>query len=253
MDSWSGRIAVVTGAASGIGAATAIALAKHGITVVGLDLNKAGIEELAANYGDLKGKIHAVECNLMDAVSISKAFDYIEEEFNGVDILVNNAGTRRKGQIFDLSMPDESFTLTIDTIFKGSLVCTRRAFKTMKTKDMGYIININSLLGHVSADARQVRNGSNVYGPTKHAISTFSDYVRLELSLGGNSHIRVTSLSPGCTETGFAKASGADPSIYQKQPALQASDIADAIVYLLGTKPSVNISELTIRPTGETI
>lgn len=253
MERWSGKIAVITGAASGIGAATAVDLAKYGIIVLGLDINKTGIEELAVKHAALPGKIHAVDCNLMDPKSISKAFDYIEEQFNGVDILINNAGTRRKGQIFDLTMPDDSFTLTIDTIFKGSLVCTRRAFKTMKSKDMGYIININSLLGHVSADARQVRNGSNVYGPTKHAISTFSDYVRLELSLGGNSHIRVTSLSPGCVATGFAKASGADPNIYKTQPALQASDIADAIVYLLGTKPSVNISELTIRPTGETI
>lgn len=77
--------------------------------------------------------------------------------------------------------------------------------------------------------------------------------MRLELAVGDNKHIHVTSVSPGCVETGFAEASGADPGIYKKQPALQPQDIADTIVYLLGTKPNVNISELTIRPTRETI
>lgn len=251
MERWVGKVAVITGAGSGIGAATALLLAKHGLTVVGLDLNHNLVKELAVKNS--LNNIHPVQCNVMDSNSISTAFDYIEKTFNGVDILINNAGARRKGQIFNLNIPDDNFTLTIDTIFKGSLLCTRRAFKTMRLKEVGYIINMNSILGHASADTRQVINGSNVYGATKHALTTLSDILRLELAVSGNTKIKVTSISPGCVETGFAAASGADPTIYKTQPALKPSDIADTIAYLLEMKWEVSISEITIRPTGEKI
>lgn len=90
MNKWNEKVAVVTGAASGIGAATAIELAKHRVTVIGLDINKAGVEDLATKFINLRDKIHAVYCNTMDSSSISSAFDFIEENFNGVDILITS-------------------------------------------------------------------------------------------------------------------------------------------------------------------
>lgn len=251
MENWKGKVAVITGASAGIGAATAIKLAEHGVTVVGLARRQERILELAEQHKNLPGKIYSHACDIMDADSITTAFDYIEKCYGGVDILINNAGTRRKAETLDLNTPDEDYTLTINTNLTGLLLCTRRAFKTMKTKPIGYIINVNSVAGHMTPNATYVGMGANVYGATKHALTNLTDTLRLELAVADDKRIRVTSLSPGLVETEFAKTARSDPGLYKTRPALSADDVADAVIYLLGTKPSVNISELTIHPTGE--
>lgn len=251
MEQWAGKTAVVTGASGGIGAATVVALAQHNVNVVGLDCRMEQLQALTEENKHLPGKITPLECDVMKPDSITAAFNHIEKHFGGVDILVNNAGTRRNGGILDLSKPDENYTLAIDTNLTGMLLCTRRAFNTMKMKNLGYIINLNSVVGHMTPQPSMAIKGSNIYGATKHAVKTFTEMVRLELAVADNKNIRVTSLSPGTVATGFAEASGANPIIYKENPSLQAEDVADAIILLLSTKPGVNITELTIQPTGE--
>lgn len=192
MNKWSGKIAVVTGASAGIGAAIAVELAKHNITVVGLARRKDRIEALAKENKNLPGKIHAVECDVTKAESITAAFDWVEKKLGGVDILVNNAGTYRKANALDLDVPDDSLTLTIETNFTGLLLCTRRAFKTMQNRPLGYIININSIAGHMTANALPPAFGLNIYGATKHAVTNTTEVFRMELATADNRKIRVS-------------------------------------------------------------
>lgn len=191
MDKWTGKVAVVTGCSAGIGAAIAVALAREGVTVVGLARRKDRVEELAAKNPNLQGKIHAVACDITDTKSIDTAFYWIEAKLGGVDILVNNAGTIRYQQLFDLEKSDADYLTTINTNLSGLLVVTRRAFKTMRDKQAGYVININSVAGHVSATEEFIKMGLNVYGATKHAVTQLSGVMKLEFAIA-KKNIRVT-------------------------------------------------------------
>lgn len=263
MDKWIGKVAVVTGASAGIGAAIAVELSKHGINVVGLARRKERIEQLAKSNQGQPGKIYAVECDLMNSDSITKAFEWVESNLGAVDILINNAGTLRNAQLLDLERPDSDYTLTIETNLTGLLLCTRRAMKSMRNQPAGYIININSVAGHITASSTLIQFGMNVYGATKHAVTNLTDTLRLELALADNRNIRVSSLSPGGVITEIFEAAGyavpnsepgsAGAERAKVTPMLEASDIADAVVYLLSTKPTVHVSELIIHPTGEQI
>lgn len=192
MDKWAGKVAVVTGASAGIGAAIVEELAKYKINVVGLARRKDRIEQLAKENKNLPGKIYAVECDVTKTESITAAFNWIEKNLGGVDILVNNAGTFRKAEALDLSVPDESFTLTIETNLTGLLLCTRKAYKLMQNRPLGYIININSIAGHMSAGALPSSFGLNIYGATKHAVTNATEVFRLELAAAENRNIRVS-------------------------------------------------------------
>lgn len=260
MNQWKGKVAVVTGASAGIGAAIVEQLVKHGVTVVGMARRKDRVQALAESNKKQPGKIYAVECDVMSSDSITKAFEWVEKNLGGVDILVNNAGTVRAAQVTDLEKPDSDYTLTIETNLTGLVLCTRRALKTMKERPAGYIININSVGGHISAIAYFAQSGTNVYTGTKHAVTNLTDTIRLELACAENKKIRISSLSPGAVTSEFletAVQSLPDPAAIVAQrrsgggPSLEPSDVADAVVYLLSTKPTVNISELIIHPTGE--
>jgi len=253
MDKWTGRVAVVTGASAGIGAAIAIALARHGVTVAGLARRKDRVAELAAKNASLKGKIHAVECDLTDSASIGAAFDWIEKHLGGVDILVNNAGLFKVGQVFDLTKPEENYLVTINTNLSGLLLATRRAFKTMQSKPAGYIVNINSVAGQYSPSDAGAKMGFNVYGATKHAVRQLTGHMKLELGLL-QKNIRITSISPGAVKTEIADASGivGGKEFFSKVPALNPEDIANQVVHVLSTPENVLITELTIEPKGQT-
>lgn len=192
MDKWAGKVAVVTGASSGIGAAIAVELAKHGINVIGMARRKERIEALANENKSLPGKIFAVSCDVTNSESITAAFNWVEKNLGGVDILVNNAGTYRKANALDLSVPDENFTVTFDTNVTGMLLCTRRAFKTMQNRPLGYIVNINSIAGHMSANALPAEFGLNIYGASKHAVTNATEVFRMELASAGKRNIRVS-------------------------------------------------------------
>uniref|UniRef100_A0A336N814 CSON008640 protein n=1 Tax=Culicoides sonorensis TaxID=179676 RepID=A0A336N814_CULSO len=251
MEKWRGTTAIVTGSSAGIGAAICEALVQHGINVIGLARRTDRTQALAEKCKSASGKIHAVECDITSSDSIDKAFDYIEKKFGTVNILINNAGTFRKGNLLDLNMSDDDFKLTFDTNVTGLLLCTRRAYKLMLNQPLGYIININSVVGHMSASALPPIFGLNIYGASKHAVTQITEVTRLELAEQGNHKIKVTSVSPGAIETEINVAANLEADFWKKLPVLQASDVADQIVYLLGTKPNVQISELTIQPIGE--
>lgn len=191
MEYWKGKIAVVTGASSGIGAQTLLDLAKSGLTVIGLARRVEKINAIAIANPDLSNQIHAHECDVSNIDSIIRAFKWIEDKFHVVHILINNAGRTVKGQTLDLGLSHDQLKATIDTNLTGLVICTREAFRLMeKHEDLCYIININSILGHISYKAEF--NETNIYSATKFGVTSHTEYVRLELVHKGNKRVRLT-------------------------------------------------------------
>jgi NADP+-dependent farnesol dehydrogenase len=252
MDKWIGKVAVVTGASAGIGEAIVKAFATNGIHVVGLARRSEKVEEFARTLGETSGKIYAHKCDVSDLTSVKEAFKWIEEKFGSISIVVNNAAILYNGLI--LSVRDdasEKLMSVINTNFTGTVHCTREAVRLMKeSKDYGMVININSIAGHSIPFGK----GVNVYAPTKHAMTAFSEVLRQELIVQGNKKIRVSNLSPGVVKTDMAVAAGMVDDrelLYEHLPHLQSEDVAHSVLFLLETPTNVNITQLTIKPVGE--
>lgn len=246
MEKWRGKIAVVVGASSGIGAAILKDLAAHGIIVIGLARRSELIDEI-------EGKIYARKCDASNLESIKETFAWIEEKFGAIHILVNNAAILHKLSVFDVSEDAaDKLNSVINTNFTGVVHTTREGVRLMrKSDDFGIIINVNSIAGHSVYAGLHI---SNLYSPTKYALTAFSEIVRQELIVSGSDKIRVSNLSPGVVKTnimisGKAFESAAD---YDKVAHLQSEDISQGLIYLLETPYNVNVTQLTIKPVGET-
>lgn len=194
METWNKTVAIVTGASSGIGAQVAIDLATAGIEVIGLARRCHLIEKLALNNKDTKGKIIPLECDLRSPDSISRAFEWIDEHFhNKIRILINVAGIWHASQITGDKLQDKEIVDTINTNFTGLVLCARKAFKLIeKTKEDGYIINISSILGYLTATSEMSMSGINVYAGAKHAVNNFTEVLRYEAANKADNKIRVT-------------------------------------------------------------
>ncbi|CRL06496.1 CLUMA_CG019608, isoform A [Clunio marinus] len=255
MEKWRGKIAVVTGASAGIGADVVRQFAKKGIHVIGLARRPEKIEEIAKEVGVTSGKIHAYRCDVSNKDSIDAAFKWIEEKFKVVNILINNAGLGHQTSILANEDNDEKLKQVIDTNFTGLVRVTRSAFKLMnKSDNYGMIININSIVGHITPFPSDGNSRSNVYAGTKFAVTAVTEVLRQELVCMKNTKIRISSLSPGVVETDFFHSGEFVPKsarIGDLMPALKASDITDSILFLLSTPYNVNVTEITVRPTGE--
>ncbi|XP_012546426.1 farnesol dehydrogenase-like isoform X2 [Bombyx mori] len=242
MDRWGGKLAVVTGAASGIGAAVAQALDRAGLQVVGLDV-KTHVEAKESEI-ECKGNITSKYCDISKLEDIERVFKWIEDNFGSVYVLVNCAGILYQGQITgvgDNPLSVNQLVETLDVNLKGSILCARTAVECMKKYDIsGHIININSLAGHYVPFSSSM----NLYASTKYAITAFTETLSQELAHFSN-RIKVTSLSPGLTKTEMA--AHMDDGL----PGLAQSEVADAVLYVLSTPPHINISELTITSVLE--
>ena len=190
VEKWRGKVAIITGASSGIGAKIFVDFARHGIKVVGLARRLERIEALIENFDGVKENLFALHCDVSDTQSITEAFKVIEEKYGVINILVNNAGVCKNLNILDHG--ENSFLKlneTIDTNIRGLLQCTREAYKLMDRSDeFGLIININSISGH---NIPFMSFQSNVYSATKHAVTAITETVRQELIISGKQKIRV--------------------------------------------------------------
>ncbi|XP_037037368.1 farnesol dehydrogenase-like [Bradysia coprophila] len=248
MDKWKGKVAVVTGASSGIGAAVVKDLANMGVNVIGLARRHEMVEEISENLKNADGKVYARQCDISDMNSLKETFNWIGEQFSEIHILINNAGVSTYENILD---PSDEMTRrinnVIDTNFTGLVHCTREAFKYMK--DYGIIVNVASILDSIVP----FPNPSSIYPAAKHAVRAFSEIIRQELVLNGNDKIRVSNLSPGLIKTNIGRAGGhKNPDgRYELMPYLQPEEVSNAVLYLLSTPYNVNISQITIKPVGE--
>ncbi|XP_069683458.1 farnesol dehydrogenase-like isoform X1 [Periplaneta americana] len=240
MERWSGRVAVVTGASGGIGASIAAELTKKGLKVVGLARRSEKIEELSKKLGSEKGKLYAVKCDVSKEADVKEAFKWVKDNLGGVDILVNNAAVAYKNSIIDSSTDELKKMLDLNVL--GLSMCTKEALQLMKEKgvDDGHIIHINSTAGHAPPGGI-----FTMYCATKHAVTALTEGLRREL-VQQKSKIRVTSLSPGLVKTDMPPE-----EFLSNYPALNPEDIADALIYVLGVPPHVQIHELTVMPVGQ--
>ncbi|XP_037926296.1 farnesol dehydrogenase-like [Hermetia illucens] len=183
MERWQNRVAVVTEASSGIGAAIAADLVKAGLVVVALARRETRLQEIKkALQADQQQRYHPIKCDVTNEEDIKKAFAWVEKDLGGTDILVNNAGAFHYG--VNLVDSDNSGVIhkIVDTNVKAVAFCVREAFNSMKKRDFaGHVIIINSVAGHTS----ERFPGANMYIPSKHAVTAMAQTYRHEFAHAG--------------------------------------------------------------------
>jgi NADP+-dependent farnesol dehydrogenase len=192
MEQWKNKVAVVTGASSGIGAAITVDLVKAGLIVVGLARRFKHIEALKDDLPDhLKANLHAMHCDVSKESEIVNAFGQIEQLFGGIDVLINNAGICYFG---DITEPGNTTPIisVVNTNMLAPIFCVREAVQSMKKRgNRGHIVLINSISGHKVLTINGSSQSANVYSPTKYAVTAMTEVIRQEL-VKNQSKIKIT-------------------------------------------------------------
>ncbi|XP_030633074.1 dehydrogenase/reductase SDR family member 11-like [Chanos chanos] len=253
MDRWRGRVALVTGASVGIGAAIAKTLVQCGMKVVGCARNVEKIEKLAVECksSGFSGTLIPYKCDLSVEEDILSMFSAIKASHQGVDVCINNAGLALPESL--LSGKTGGWKTMMDVNVLALSICTRESYLSMKERniDDGHIININSMSGHRVVPVADV----HFYSATKYAVTALTEGLRQELR-EAKTHIRATCISPGIVETEFAyrlHSANQDKAAatYSSLKCLEANDIASAVVYVLSAPPHVQIGDIQMRPTEQ--
>ncbi|KAJ6637275.1 Farnesol dehydrogenase [Pseudolycoriella hygida] len=249
MERWLGKVAVVTGSSSGIGACIASELAKEGMTVIALARRLERLEQVKDQIpADAKGVLHARQCDVTEEEEVKSTFQWINEQFGGIDVLVNNAGVVRSANLIDADNTTPIREI-VETNIMGVVYCTREAFQSMKHRNVdGHIIMINSVAGHHVPFFAGTMSSFNIYPGTKHAVTAMTEVLRQEFLTHGTK-TKITSISPGIVQTEIFLPENVD--FIKTVPHLKVEDIAAAVTYVLGTPPHVQVHELTIKPVGE--
>ncbi|GAB0092004.1 hypothetical protein DMENIID0001_069350 [Sergentomyia squamirostris] len=246
MEQWRNRTAVVTGASSGIGAAIAKDLVRAGMIVVGLARRIDRVKALKNDLPcDLQENLHAVKCDVSKEEEIVKEFAWINEKFNGIDVLINNAAIFRSTDLIEANNT-AAIREMMDTNVMGLVFCTREAYKSMANHGRNsHVVHINSISGH-TINFHPTLESFNIYTPSKYAVTAITEIHRQEF-IRSKCHIKVTSISPGLVKTEMVS----DEFVKILGPYLEADDISQSVLHVLGTPPHVQIHELIIRPFGE--
>ncbi len=244
MTRWTDRVALITGASSGIGRATAETLAAAGMRVGLVARRRDRIDALAAKIGE---RALPIEADLRETASIPKIFDAVREAFGGVDVLVNNAGLGHLAPL--LSGDPERWREMLDVNVLALSVCTKEAIADMRRRDVdGHVIHISSMASH------RVPPSSGMYSASKYAVRALTEAVRQELR-AIDSPIRITAISPGFVETEFAEKYHRRPEAaaesYGRYKVLEDGDIADAVAYVLNAPAHMQVHDMLIRPTDQ--
>lgn len=251
MDLWNGKVAVVTGASAGIGAAICKDLCKQGVIVVGMARRLDRMEALKHEIEEEKqsSRFVPVQCDVTKEDEVETAFAYVISKLGGVDILINNAGVAKIAGILDDEDNLDRMKTVIDTNVMALVSCTKKAFKSMADRDVpGYIINISSLAGHNVLLAPGVKPRTNLYHSSKHAVKALTQVIRHELNFLKRNKIRISNVSPGFVRTDIFNASGSQINPQWKM--LEPEDISDTVLYLLATNPRVQVEDVILRATG---
>ena len=242
----SGKVALVTGASSGIGEATAAALAEAGAAVAIGARRTDRLDALAGKLRDGGASVLQLALDVTDEQACADAVRRTREELGGLDILINNAGVMLLGTI--VGADPEDWRRMLHTNVFGVLYMTHAAIDGMVEQGSGDIVNISSVAG------RTARKGAGVYNASKWAVNAFSESLRQEVTGRG---VRIGLVEPGAVATELTdhitqpEAKAASVSMYTQMRALQSEDIARAILYLVTQPPHVAINEVLVRPTDQ--
>ena len=240
------RIALITGASSGIGEACARKFAEGGYDLILTARRAEKLAELGAELETEGTKVKTLTFDVRDAEAAETAVDSLEPEWRKIDVLINNAGLALGLDKEYEGDPDDWNTM-IDTNIKGLLTMTRLIVPGMVERNEGHVINIGSVAG----DAAYAKG--NVYCATKAAVKTITDGLRIDLA---ETAVRVTNLKPGLVETNFSNVrfhgdnQRAD-NVYKGITPLTGADIADVAFYAASTPKHVQIAEVLILATHQ--
>jgi NADP-dependent 3-hydroxy acid dehydrogenase YdfG len=236
-----GKTAIVTGASSGIGEATARLLAQHRCKVVLAARREDRLNSLAAELGE---GVLAVPTDVTDPAACEELVSRAVGDFGTVDILVANAGLGLYGSIAEADPEDWRRMFEVNVL--GVLYVTRAAVRYMLGHSSGDVIFVSSLAGR-----RVPRADGAVYAATKHALTAVAEGLRMEVHKEG---IRVITVEPGLVRTEFPESSYPSAREYYAQreyPPLEAEDIAEAVLFAVEQPPHVSVNEILLRPTEQ--
>ena len=239
-----GRVAAITGASSGIGEATALALSRAGATVALGARRRERLDEVAAKA---EGSCSVHEVDVADEEQARGFVEAVQREHGGLNILVNNAGVMLLGPVDGADTTE--WRRMLDVNLWGLLICTHAALPLLARSGGGDVVNVSSVAGR-RADA-----GGAVYNMTKFGVHGFSEALRQEALHSG---IRVTTVAPGFVDTEL-QSHNQNPVVQRAierareeiGDALKAEDIADAILHAVTRPPHVCVNEVLVRPTRQ--
>lgn len=239
------RIALITGASSGIGAATARAFAKIGIDLILCGRRHGRLSELA---DELSAYISTttLEFDVRDRKATAQAIGSLSSDWRNIDILINNAGNAYGFDAIDAGDPDD-WDAMIDGNVKGLLYVSKSVTPGMVTRGHGHIVNLSSIAG------KETYANGTVYCASKAAVEALSVGMRLDLTQHG---IKVTNIAPGAVDTGFSEVrfkgdEARAKKVYEGFVPLRAEDIADSIVYAINAPAHVTIADVTILAAAQ--
>jgi NADP-dependent 3-hydroxy acid dehydrogenase YdfG len=251
-DQLNGTVALVTGASSGIGEASARALASAGAAVAIAARRKYRLDELAEEIEQGGGRALAIETDVTDQEQAIAAVEGTVRELGRLDTVVNNAGVMLLGPILDA--PVEEWDRMIELNLKGLMYITHAALPHLLSAAEGEPRRVADLINISSVAGRVARSGSGVYNLTKHGVGAVSESLRQELA---ERHVRVSLVEPGAVDTELKdhlREEVREQALkrFAQIEMLQAADIADAIAYIVTRPRRVAVNELLIRPTEQT-
>ncbi|AHJ98107.1 SDR family NAD(P)-dependent oxidoreductase [Hymenobacter swuensis] len=238
------KTAFITGASSGIGRATAVALGKAGFQLVLAGRRRERLEELARELAEVPTQL--LTFDVRDRAAVEAAVQSLPVAFQDVDVLINNAGNAHGLAPIQSGNPQDWDDM-LDGNVKGLLYVSRAVLPAMTRRNAGHIINIGSIAGYEA-----YANG-NVYCASKAAVASLTKCMRLDLL---PHHIRVAEVNPGAVETEFSAVrfkgdTERAAKVYDGFEPLRAEDIADVIQFMVTRPPHVNIAEVLILPTAQ--
>jgi NADP-dependent 3-hydroxy acid dehydrogenase YdfG len=244
-----GTVALVTGASSGIGAATATALAAQGAAVALAARRRDRLDALAAEIKDQGGTALVLECDVTDQQQAAAAVDRTVTELGRLDTLINNAGVMLLGPA--AGAPLDEWQQMVELNVLGLLYCAHAAVPHLLRAAAGEPRQVADMVNISSVAGRAARNGNGVYALTKFGVGAFSESLRQELA---RQYVRVSLVEPGATATELASHNR--PEVLaairnQFGQRMEAGDIADAITYIVTRPRHVAVNEMLIRPTEQ--
>lgn len=243
---WSSKVALVTGATTGIGQAIAVSLARVGLNVALAGRRENQLENVAAEIRSGGGSAVAIQTDISDEESILRCFETVKREFGGLDVLVNSAGVGYESLMATASTEDWRQVLDVNVL--GTSICIREALHLLQNRCDTAIITISSLAAY-----RIPPGGYAYYAASKHALRAIMEGLRAEL-VTIRSPTKVGSISPGTVATEFHKLfsrTDKDPTEAIGFERLLPNDIAEAVLYMLSTPPHVQINDIMMRPIGQ--
>lgn len=242
-----GKVALITGASSGIGEGVAKTLAAKGVKI---GLAARSIDKLKKIEGEIQqagGEAFSVEVDVTNKVSVNAGVKRLIEKYGTIDILINNAGIMPASDIdaFKIGEWDEMVNINIT----GVLNVTAAVLPELINKHSGHIVNLSSIAG------RKLFKGLAIYCATKHFVAAFSDIMRMEI--GKKHNIRVTSIQPGAVATNLFNQITDETykegmeSLRDQMTFLTPNDIANSMIYALESPDNVDVSEIFILPTDQ--